>query len=350
MDPLDSTITPEIAHQVVEEMEKIKLPLSAMTYHVWFGHRVGWYPEMSIEIARAQLRENGVTETFCNNLYTKYIATDKRSDALREAQSSARQLIESVIGDVQGSSGTASEYRSELNQFVEQLGKAADVKAVREIVKGLILQTSNMANASDGLRKNLQQATNDIDRLREEMNQLEQENLTDSLTRLNNRKALVRHFKICFETFEARGEPFCVLMLDIDHFKSFNDTYGHDVGDAVLRSVSTTLSDTGHPATTPHRYGGEEFCVLVGGCKLNEAVEIGEDIRKQIEGRQLMIARTGQKINPITVSVGVAESAPSDTSDSLIQRADEALYLAKGSGRNNVKCERDVKSGSPSPR
>lgn len=347
MNSLDNTITPEIASQVIEEMHTIKLPVSAKTYHVWFGHRVGWYPEMSIEIERARLREKGVTENFCNDLYAKYIATDKRSDALREAQSSARQLIESVVGDVQGSSGTASHYRIELNQLIEKLGEATDVKAVREVVKGLIDQTSKMATASDGLKKNLQQATSDIDRLREEMNQLEQENLTDPLTRLNNRKALERHFKICFDAFETSGDPFSVLMIDVDHFKSFNDTYGHDVGDAVLRSVSTTLSDTGHPAAIPHRYGGEEFCVLVSGCNLDEAVQIGEEIRKQIEGRQLMIARTGQKITAITVSVGVSLSTPSDTADTLIQRADNALYLAKDSGRNNVKCEKDLKSGTP---
>ena len=303
---------------------------------------------MSIEIERAQLREKGLTEALCKDLYAKYIATDKRSDALREAQSAARQLIESVIGDVQGSSGTTSMYRGELKQLVEQLSNATEVKDVREIVKGLIRQTSKMADASDGLKKNLQRATSDIDRLREKMHQLEQENLTDPLTRLHNRKALARHFQFCFESFETSGEPFCVLMLDVDHFKSFNDTYGHDVGDAVLRSVSTTLSDLGHATATPHRYGGEEFCILVGGCTLEEGVQLGEDIRKQIQGRQLMIARTAQKINAITISVGVALSTPSDTSDSLIQRADKALYLAKNSGRNNVKCEQDLERQSTS--
>jgi len=345
MNKINSTITPEIASDVVSEMLKLDITVTAKTYHVWFGHRVGWYPEMTLEIDRLLNRGQAITEAFCDGMYAKHIATDTHAAALHEAEDAARHLIESVLSDVEGSCGATTKYHGELNQFVERLGDAASAGDVRTIVKGLIVQTSKMESASAQLKENLEQATDDIGKLRQELNQLEQESLTDPLTGLNNRKALDRNFNACFEAYESSGDLFCVMMLDVDHFKSFNDTYGHDVGDAVLRNVSTTLGDTGHPTATPHRYGGEEFCMLVGGCDLDEVIRLGDDIRGRISGRQLKIARTGEKIDAITISIGVAIVTKSDCADSLIQRADKALYLAKESGRNIVKCERDLTAG-----
>lgn len=348
MNSVQDTITPKTASDLVVEMRELNLPIFAKTYHVWFAHRVGWYPDMTLEVERALARGTAITESFCEGLYERHISTDNREAALHEAGEAARQLVESVLSDVQETRGAASEYHGELNEFVERLGKAVNADDVKEIVKGLIVQTSKMAGASDDLKQNLEQATNDIDKLRKQMNRLEREVLTDPLTGLNNRKALDRHFEACFEAFETSGELFCTLMLDVDHFKSFNDTYGHDVGDAVLRNVSATLADTGHPTAMPHRYGGEEFCILVAGCKLDEAIRLGEDIREKIADRQLKIARTGERINPVTISVGVALVTKADCPESILQRADQALYLAKDSGRNNVKCERELSPGSVS--
>ncbi len=342
MNSFHSTITPEIASDVVAEMYKLNIPVTAKTYHVWFGHRVGWYPEMTLELDRAMTRGKAVNEAYCDDLYAKHIATDSRAAALDEAGNAARELIESVLSSVEGSSGATSEYHDVLHEMGERLGGTANASDVRVIVKGLVAQTAKMEGVTNELQQNLEQATTDITKLRQELVQLEHESLTDPLTGLNNRKALSRHFAACFESFHSCDELFCVLMLDVDHFKSFNDTYGHDVGDAVLRNVSTTLGDTGHPTAIPHRFGGEEFCVLASGCELDEAIALGDDIRQRISGRQLKIARTGKKINPITISVGVALVKKGDSDETLLQRADQALYLAKESGRNNVKCERDL--------
>ncbi len=345
MNSYHNTITPEIASSVVAEMQERNLPVTARTYHVWFAHRVGWYPEMSLEIERAMARGNPLSEEFCDVLYAKHIASDSHAAALHEAEDAARQLIESVLGDIEGSSGATSKYSNALGDVVERLGGQATENDVRLIVKSLIEETTKMETVSNQLRQNLEQATRDIGQLQQELKQLEQENLTDPLTGLNNRKALDRHFAACLQTYRTVGESFCVLMLDVDHFKSFNDTYGHDVGDAVLRNVSNTLSDMGHATAVPHRFGGEEFCVLVGGATLDDGIALGEEIRQKISARHLKIARTGEKINPITISIGVALVSSTDNADALIQRADQALYLAKESGRDNVKSERDLVSG-----
>jgi diguanylate cyclase len=133
-------------------------------------------------------------------------------------------------------------------------------------------------------------------------------------------------------------------MLDIDHFKKFNDHYGHQVGDEVLWIVESHLKENLKDKDFPSRYGGEEFIVLLLNTKLDKANIVAEQIRENISKKGLKIKKTEQSLGNITVSVGVSEFREGDTAASGVERADSALYLAKDSGRNNVKLEKDVES------
>jgi len=133
-------------------------------------------------------------------------------------------------------------------------------------------------------------------------------------------------------------------MLDIDHFKRFNDHYGYQVGDEVLWIVESHLKENLKDKDFPSRYGGEEFIVLLLNTKLDKANIVAEQIRENISKKGLKIKKTEQSLGNITVSVGVSEFREGDTAASVVERADSALYLAKDSGRNNVKLEKDVES------
>jgi diguanylate cyclase len=130
-------------------------------------------------------------------------------------------------------------------------------------------------------------------------------------------------------------------MLDIDYFKKFNDQYGHQVGDEVLRIVGAHLKKNLKGKDFPARYGGEEFIVLLPDTKLDKAYIVSEQIRDNISKKRLKIKKTGQVLGNITASLGVSEIREEDTAISVVERADSALYLAKNSGRNNVKSEKD---------
>jgi diguanylate cyclase len=146
------------------------------------------------------------------------------------------------------------------------------------------------------------------------------------------------------EEFDKNEEFFSVVMLDIDYFKKFNDQYGHQVGDEVLRIVGSCLKENLKGKDFPSRYGGEEFIVLLPNTKLDKAYIVAEQIRENISKKRLKIKKTGQAIGNITVSVGVSEIREGDTAISVAERADSALYIAKDSGRNNVKSEKDFES------
>jgi len=158
--------------------------------------------------------------------------------------------------------------------------------------------------------------------------EIENLTITDPLTGINNRRYF--HRKIESEILRATryNHPLSLIMLDIDFFKKVNDTYGHDIGDEVLKSYSRLVSNYLRVNDTFCRIGGEEFVIILPHAKLKEAGDIAEKIREKVEDSKL--------VTPITMSFGVVEYKNDETSDEFYKRVDNALYEAKESGRNRV--------------
>lgn len=135
---------------------------------------------------------------------------------------------------------------------------------------------------------------------------------------------------------EKNNQGLCLVLADIDHFKNFNDQWGHLLGDQVLKAVGRKLNDSMRNGASAYRFGGEEFAILIPKSKLRIARHFAESIRKVIEKLTLKDKRTGEKINNVTISLGVVEFQQGDSLHNFITRADEFLYEAKRLGRNRV--------------
>jgi two-component system cell cycle response regulator len=157
----------------------------------------------------------------------------------------------------------------------------------------------------------------------------------DPLTRLNNRRSLQRRLPAMIESARLRGAALTMMVLDIDHFKQVNDTYGHDVGDLVLKGFGAQLQETVRGGDLICRLGGEEFVVVMPGVGLSEAARVAERARRTTESRDFVVDGAASSVS-ITVSIGLAEWRKPWDSAELYRRADRALYLSKSAGRNRV--------------
>jgi two-component system, cell cycle response regulator len=173
------------------------------------------------------------------------------------------------------------------------------------------------------------------DRLRQSVQQSIEMALFDALTGLNNRRSLERRLPAMIEIARQRGAPLTMMVLDIDHFKRVNDTYGHDVGDLVLKGFAAQLLETVRSGDLICRLGGEEFVVAMPGVDVTEAARIAERARRTTESRDFGLDGAAGAVS-ITVSIGLAQWQEGWDPAQLYRRADRALYLSKAAGRNRV--------------
>jgi two-component system cell cycle response regulator len=160
--------------------------------------------------------------------------------------------------------------------------------------------------------------------------------VTDPLTGLHNRRYMFGQLEALAQRSAKGGAPVAALLLDIDHFKKINDSFGHDVGDEVLREFAVRLASNVRAIDLPCRYGGEEFVAIMPDTDVTAAERIAERIRRYISGSPFRVAH-GKELLTVTISIGVAEmQGEHDTPEALLKRADEALYEAKAAGRNRV--------------
>ena len=161
----------------------------------------------------------------------------------------------------------------------------------------------------------------------------------DALTNLNNRRQFETRLSQEIAIAKRQNNPLCAMMIDIDFFKSVNDTHGHAAGDEVLRTVAGIIKEHLRESDIPSRYGGEEFAVLLPFTKLEEAEIVGERLRKAVEVASIPINQDNENAKNInvTISMGLAEFNSTETGETLFERADQALYDAKKNGRNQVR-------------
>jgi diguanylate cyclase len=160
--------------------------------------------------------------------------------------------------------------------------------------------------------------------------------MLDAVTSLKNRHWLEIHLPREVQAAVEANETLSLIMADVDHFKRINDSFGHAVGDEILRRFAELLSKNIKGRDTAARYGGEEFIVVLPQTKLEGAKNLGEQIRGALEGKKWMHHKTGQPIGKVTASFGIAELRPGEDCDGLVDRADAKLYEAKAAGRNRV--------------
>jgi diguanylate cyclase len=191
------------------------------------------------------------------------------------------------------------------------------------------------------LEAHLSASRQEIEQLQQNLEIVRTESLTDPLTTLSNRKFFDSELFKAITDAKKSGESLSLLMSDVDHFKEFNDKYGHVTGDQVLRLVALSIKQNVKGQDIAARYGGEEFAIALPNTALRQAITVADHIRRAVMTKELMKRSSGERLGRVTISIGVALLRPTDTPQALIERADSCLYAAKRNGRNRVISESD---------
>ncbi|MCD8552771.1 GGDEF domain-containing protein [Seleniivibrio sp.] len=190
-----------------------------------------------------------------------------------------------------------------------------------------------IATEYSNVNNELEQYKNQVNQLQSDLNRYKNESIQDHMTGLYNRKYMDMKLTEEIERFKRMGTPFSIVMADIDKFKSINDTYGHQVGDQVLKHMSQLIKENIRRTDFAFRYGGEEFMILLVNADARNATHVSEMIRKKLEATNFSLKDCSFNV---TASFGIAQFKPDDTAESAIKLADERLYTAKQSGRNRI--------------
>jgi len=322
-------------------MEKHGVPPNPENYAIWFHYALSKNADLVREIDTIISNKLGFTVENNAYLYQKYIVSNRNQKALDEAALGAQKVLLEVLRVVNDFGGETKNYNKDMDNYLDNIGREfGEDTSVKNIFKELITATSSLRQSGEKINQKLEESTREINSLRKNLQQVTVEAQRDFLTGVYNRKTFENLIDEQMLTSKEQGGSLCLLMIDVDHFKIFNDKFGHLLGDEVLKIVARTLTDTLKGRDIVARFGGEEFVVMLPETPIEGALRVGEMICRTIAGKELKRRDTGEVYGSITVSIGASCFRPdADTLPTLIKRADDALYSSKHNGRNRVTKE-----------
>lgn len=332
----EKEVTNELSVKVIERIKQEDILPTPENYELWYVYYARSIPEVVRVIDAIVESEQSITDYICSTLYNRFLSDLRNEETVRNTGAQVQSTIQSVSDVVHGVQQATKDYGKTLDAVNTKIGAAKNHAELQEVVKLASQSTETMIVQSSQLEEMLEQSNAAMEELRRDLEHVRREAMTDGLTGLANRKAFDSEFDRIFQDAEKNKQGFTLLMLDIDHFKSFNDNFGHQVGDQVLRLVARTLKDSIKGKDFAARYGGEEFAIILPDTDLTGAVIVGNALRKAVASKDVINRSTGKVLGRITMSVGVAEYVADKTLEDLIERADAALYTAKHNGRNQV--------------
>jgi len=328
----------EIALGQIRSLRQTAVPRN---YEIWYVYATGYNPPLNKIINETLARNGRLTEADLEQIYETYLSQIKTTDRIDKVGARVIGEIDDVMNLITEALAMSARYDDSLSGASRKLEVAQSRDQVKTVVESLMKSTREMRDTNKALDDRLTLSKSEISNLQQSLEAIRAESLTDPLTGLGNRKYFDRSIDAAVQSALASDEPLSLLMFDIDHFKSFNDSYGHLTGDQVLRLVGMSLRQTIKGQDITARYGGEEFAVVLPNTALRQALTVADHIRRAVMAKELKKKSTGEILGRVTISVGVSMLKPGDDTDSLIERADACLYAAKRNGRNRVVCEAD---------
>lgn len=325
------------ASKAMDRLQQDGIPPVPQNFEVWYVYYANVNPKLRDEINERLLDQPKITERDCQDLYEKYLNLGFERETYQRAGDQINATLHNVSDLMQNVKDTTRHFTGTLQDASTKLDDVEVPENVKAVLKVITAETNKMLQYNAQLEERLNQSSSMMGELKRDMERIRHQALTDGLTGLANRKAFDEQIGRISRDSKRENNIFSIIMIDIDHFKSFNDRYGHQIGDQVLRLVSMTLVNGVKGQDMAARYGGEEFVIILPDTNENAAKAAAENLRRAVEKKEVINRATGDNLGQITISLGVAQYyGGEESADELIRRADMALYTSKNEGRNKV--------------
>ena len=322
---------------VIAEMGRHVAPFNPDNFAVWYEHLAGINPGLSQAIKAALAVQPALGAETMDALHRAHVA-EIDDDATQVAQGRFEKAMGAMAEQAAATDRDARDFSAQLEGLSRVLStEGASASEMSPQVERVADGTHRMQSALADLTHAVSEGQSEIERLRQELTRSRTEAITDALSQLLNRKGFDDALRKLMSRPAASGSAHCLLMLDIDHFKRVNDTFGHPVGDTVIQTLGQLLGRvTNSPGQWAGRVGGEEFAILLSDSSLAQAVKLAQVMRSLIGATKIRRRGSDEVLTSVTVSVGVAASIAGDDALSLMSAADAALYRSKAAGRDRV--------------
>ncbi len=325
----------DIITKVGEIILQAGVEASPDNYELCHRFITGSDPQVCEGFEKALAKPDGIDAAGFQHIRDNAGPAPGQVDIARHMGSLEEQLA-AMMGAASAAAGDAESFSASLADGANTLGELNIPPEAAVIMADLISQTKAMSERTASLESSLAKVSTELSTVRHDLEKAKAEGGTDALTSLPNRRSFDSKLVEAIAEAAKSGQPLSLAFGDVDHFKKFNDTWGHKLGDEVLRYVASTMVQHYGSLGTPARFGGEEFVVLLPQRTTAEAEKMTQRFCERLSSRVLKTRTDGKEIGKITMSLGIATLLPGETPVAFIERADEAMYEAKKAGRNRV--------------
>ena len=333
----DAACTHRIGERALGALKSVGLAASAKNYELWYAHAEGKNPALSAAIQRTLDPSGLMSQDTADKLYKDHIQHAHLSRDVLALITRLEAEVAAIYEVIEESGENAAGNGAALSEISDQLSQTAqDYPAVGILLENVITVAKTMRDQNQALEARLSDAADEISVLQRNVENIQVEAMKDSLTGVANRAMFDKSLNEQIKRARQEQKPLSLMMADIDNFKRFNDTWGHQTGDQVLRLVAQVMNSNVKGQDILARYGGEEFAIILPETGVDHAHKLADRIRETVESRHLRKRRTNEDLGVITMSIGISTLHDQDDMETLIERADECLYAAKKAGRNCV--------------
>lgn len=324
----------KVLKQTVPLLIKHKISADPTNYAIWYTYASNQSPELNQAVDNALGRFNAISEVRAQDMYRNHIA-DKQEVSGWQLQKTIDAMVTEFSQTVKDTRNETNDFRSAMDKSLDGLKKVENegfsVEETMAMVRNMVKEGQKIRNSTLTFTAAMANAEKEIKDLKDKLEVTKKEALVDALTNLSNR----RYFDSEFATAVKSGQV-SLILVDVDHFKKFNDTHGHQMGDLVLKALAKKLKEACRDGAQAFRFGGEEFAIIFPMSNQSRACHLANSMRRAIEKIQVKQKSTGNVVGDITASFGVAVFEKGLTSGKMIENADKHLYEAKRLGRNRV--------------